>query len=68
VTDPASPTRPAAPAAADRAAPLPALRLLTTDDDLACVDDLCLPAGARDRLDVPAADPATPATVTERDR
>jgi hypothetical protein len=68
VTDPPSPTRPAARAAADRAAPLPALRLLTTDDDLACVDDLCLPAGARDRLDAPAADPATPVTVTERDR
>ena len=68
MTDHASPTRTAAPAAADRAAPVPALRLLATDDDLACVDDLCLPAGARDRLDVPAPDPATPATVAERDR
>jgi len=68
VTDPASPTRTAAPVAADRAAPVPALRLLATDDDLACVDDLCLPAGARDRLDVRAGDPAPPATVPQRDR
>ena len=44
------------------------LRLLTTDDDLACVDDLCLPAGARDHLDVPVADAATPADVAEHDR
>ena len=63
MTDPASPTRPAAPAAADRAAPVPALRLLTTDDDLACVDDLCVPAGARDRADV--VDDATPVGATE---
>ena len=44
------------------------LRLLTTDDDLACVDDLCLPAGTRDRLDVPDRQPSAPAGVTERDR
>jgi len=64
VTDPASPARPATPAASDRAAPV--LRLLTTDDDLACVDDLCLPAGARDH--VPVADAATPVNLAEHDR
>ena len=64
MTDPASPTRPATPAASDQA--MPVLRLLTSDDDLACVDDLCLPAEARDLLEVPAtADTATPADVAE---
>jgi hypothetical protein len=41
------------------------LRLLTSDDDVACVDDLCLPAGARDHLvfadDEPPVDGAEPA-------
>ena len=60
MTDPASPTGPATPAASAQA--MPVLRLLTTDDDLACVDDLCLPAGARDRLEAP--DVAAPAPIT----
>jgi hypothetical protein len=51
VTDPAPSTPPTTNAALEAPVPGPALRLLTSDDDLACVDDLCLPGGVRDRLD-----------------
>jgi hypothetical protein len=41
-----------------------ALRLLTSDDDLACVDDVCVPTGARDLVsadDEPSVDRREPA-------
>jgi hypothetical protein len=50
VTDPAHPTPPATPPVSDGPGRTPLLRLLTTDDDLACIDDLCVPAGAPDGL------------------
>jgi hypothetical protein len=63
VTDPALPTPPAMPPVSVRPVPAPVLRLLATDDDLACVDDLCVPAGAPDGLGV--ADAGTPLDVLE---
>ena len=56
--DPALPPPPVTPPVSDRPVPAPVLRLLTTDDELACVDDLCVPADAPDGLGV--AGPATP--------
>ena len=48
-------TDPAPPSPATPPAPVPTgLRLLAAADDLACVDDLCLPADTPDRLGVPA--------------
>ena len=61
MTDPAVPDTPAPPPVSDRPGPTPVLRLLTTDDDLACVDDLCVPAGAPDGLGLAGA--ATPLEV-----
>ena len=66
MTDPASPTPPATPAPVDPA--LRALRRLTTDDDLACVDDLCLPAGARDLVEMGATDAAVPVHAADPHR
>ena len=53
MTDPASPPLPTTPAASAPGVSVAGLRLLTTDDDLACLDDRCLPLGPRDRLDTP---------------
>ena len=65
MTDSALSSPPATTAAPEAPVPVPALRLLTSDDDVACVDDLCLPAGARDHLaaadDEPPVDGAEPA-------
>jgi hypothetical protein len=63
VPDPVLPTPPTTPPVSDQAMPARLLRLLTTDDDLACVDDLCVPAGAPDGLDVAGA--ATPLDVED---
>jgi hypothetical protein len=69
VTDPALPTPAPTTAASGPPTPLPALRLLSSADDVACVDDLCLPAGARPHLGAPGdampPDDATPLDVAD---
>jgi hypothetical protein len=48
VTDPAISTPAPATDAPSEPVRMLALRLLTSDDDLACIDDVCEPTGARD--------------------
>jgi hypothetical protein len=70
VTDPSLSTAPATLEASEPPVPAripaPALQLLTSHDDVVCVDDLCLPAGTRQLLD--AADDEPPVDGTERAR